>query len=788
MRKFDILEQNEKCAWANQVDTHGRTLLHYCCASKQELAPLAARYLLDAKASLLICDADGKYPVHYLARNGNVLMFERCPEFLKVVAQKTRNHQAQTPYDVAKSKGHIGFTTFLLAKCPWVSFMQKKEKKKKEDQHDSRRDSPTPDWIRSRRPSSARSSDYNVHTPTSSKRNSLKSDDSDERSFNDDFGVDELIECSTERLPTVPSMENLLEHAQKVQSDVDELYRIASEFSNWNPVMSKSLVLRWSSNYVYSRGSSLDIILRPHCGHAAIHLAVINGCTDGMIVLLKLGASTNVQNDEGYTPLHLACMLGFPTVVHELLKVGADVHRHDTQGRIPVELVPNDYNGIQITMLMFRFASSLSIDDGDRNQSLLESMIEKQHFEMVDFLLSMRPWSAFHINDRGETLLHCVAKVPYDSKAIITAKILISLGIDAQHKNSNGLSALEVCSDLYSPLSSFLSNLLAIHIQRMQGIYHLVKLTELGYWSQQKVFEVSSKKLSPMDKNSAKEMTFRGSQDSIKHLHKIDSDCNNLLHRACSIGATSLAQKLLNGGLAGQSQNLNGDTPLHVAAFNGRNEIILCLFAVSFTKALIHATNKHGFRAFDLASYQGHVPVLATFLSWGYTEKFDKTSPKSLFAAVAGKRWNAISFLLEHLPRESKFCSDKDDNNYLHHLAALNSQESIEFFKQIPMPKLKNVFERRCLRKKNIMNLDPFELAGKNHNITFLSFFRKYCATCIVCSAKQFLARRQLQQLEQNAAVQVSGIWKVKGYSLAVTKRFALWTGKSVWWCHVICP
>jgi hypothetical protein len=275
-------------------------------------------------------------------------------------------------------------------------------------------------------------------------------------------------------------------------------------------------------------------------------------------------------------------------------------------------------------------------------------------------------------------------------------------------------------------------------------------------------------------------MTLKGSHNAIKHLHKTDSDCNNLLHRACSIGAVALAQKLLNGGLAGLPQNLNGDTPLHVAAFNGHNDIILSLFAVSFTKALMQATNKHGFQAFHLAAFQGHIPVLETFLSWGYTETFDKLSPKSLYAAFAGKRWGVVAFLLENLPRESKLCPDKDDNNFLHYIAALDSQDAIEFFSTLPLSKFHFLFEKRCLKKKNVMNLDPFEMAGMKHNLTFLGVFRKYCACCIVCALRQLIARRRLQHLQRNAKSQVTGVWKVKGYPFAASKRFVLWAGAKV--------
>ena len=793
--KFDMLVQNAGNLWANLLDSHGRTLLHYCCSSKQELAPLAARYLLDSKASLLICDAEGNFPVHYLARQGNVLMFERCPEFLRVVGQRTKNSLAQTSYEIAKSKGHSGLLSFLLAKCPWIAAdMQMKEGRTKEarkehPQHisprigSSRRPSSAHSQIR---PSSACSRDSptsplgsKLHSPTGSRRNSISNisleDEGSEGPGRIELDYDQLrLDDLVEQIPT----------DQDEQSDIDELHRITCEFSIWDPLMSKALVLRWLDTYVRTRGSCLDVILSPHCGHCAIHLAVMNGCDDALIILLKFGASTDVQNEDGRTPLHLACMLGFANIVRELLKVGADVHRQDKEGCIPMELIPNTRAGVQIIVLLFRFASTLSIDNDDRDQSLLEIMIDKQHFEIVNLLLLMRPWSAFHINRKGETLLHCVAQARFDQTAVHTGKVLVALGVDTKLKNANQLTAVEVCSDLYSSLSAFLSDSLAIHIQRMQSIWHLVQLSELGYWNDQKIYDASSTKFSS-EIDSGQAMTVKGSSVTIKLLHKIDSDCNNLLHRACSLGAEALAQKLLNSGLADLPRNLNGDTPLHIASFCGQNEIILCLFAASFSKALMHATNKHGFTAFDLAAFQGHLPVLSTFLSWGYIENFDKASPKSLLGAIIGKRWNVVTYLLEHLPHESKMCSDKDDNNFLHYVAALNQQESVQFFGVLALSKFRFLFDKRCLKKKNAINLDPFELAERNHNETFIGTFRIYCACCIVNATKQLIARRKLMKLHNLSNFRSTGVWKVKGYSNIITQGFVLWTGMNASNAHM---
>lgn len=89
------------------------------------------------------------------------------------------------------------------------------------------------------------------------------------------------------------------------------------------------------------------------------------------------------------------------------------------------------------------------------------------------------------------------------------------------------------------------------------------------------------------------------------------------------------------------------------------------------------------------------------------------------------------------------------------------------------------------LEEKNAINLDPFELAERNHNETFIGTFRIYCACCIVNATKQLIARRKLMKLHNLSNFRSTGVWKVKGYSNIITQGFVLWTGMNASNAHM---
>lgn len=69
-----------------------------------------------------------------------------------------------------------------------------------------------------------------------------------------------------------------------------------------------------------------------------LHLAVEQGKTDLVRVLLKAGAPVDLSNSWGYTPLMIAVIANYPLIVQELLAHGADVNKQKGDGQTALML------------------------------------------------------------------------------------------------------------------------------------------------------------------------------------------------------------------------------------------------------------------------------------------------------------------------------------------------------------------------------------------------------------------------------------------------------------------
>ena len=69
-----------------------------------------------------------------------------------------------------------------------------------------------------------------------------------------------------------------------------------------------------------------------------LHLAVMQGLSSIVNLLLRHCSNRNCQDNEGDTPLHLAFRYGFKTCISALLAAECDEQIENKQGRRPAEL------------------------------------------------------------------------------------------------------------------------------------------------------------------------------------------------------------------------------------------------------------------------------------------------------------------------------------------------------------------------------------------------------------------------------------------------------------------
>lgn len=94
-------------------------------------------------------------------------------------------------------------------------------------------------------------------------------------------------------------------------------------------------------------------------GNTALHIAVQQGLSDIVPLLLSHGAKVNARNKEGNTPLHEAIVSSKPDIVTLLLKNGAHVDIKNLQGLTPYHLLLERLDSLNSTKTLLEHSNDL---------------------------------------------------------------------------------------------------------------------------------------------------------------------------------------------------------------------------------------------------------------------------------------------------------------------------------------------------------------------------------------------------------------------------------------------
>lgn len=123
------------------------------------------------------------------------------------------------------------------------------------------------------------------------------------------------------------------------------------------------------------------------------------------------------------------------------------------------------------------------------------------------------------------------------------------------------------------------------------------------------------------------------------NMHAKDKQGNSALHH---VKTQTIAQFLLEKGLNLKESNAEGDHPLHVASFWGREAVVQYLLK---SGAEVNATNQSGDTAFTIASRAGHESVVRILIAHGVDVS---RSMRSLMMASKAGHASVVRLLLEH--------------------------------------------------------------------------------------------------------------------------------------------
>jgi ankyrin repeat protein len=212
------------------------------------------------------------------------------------------------------------------------------------------------------------------------------------------------------------------------------------------------------------RAGKLDNF-RDGAGRTPMHYAAMGPLREdrgyngtNIAVLLALGASAKVRDNQGLTPLHLAVTNRFDgrlEATRLLLQHGADPNARDSQGRTPLHLLAQaiqsgDYfaKASETLHLLLDSGADGSLRDNE-GQTFLHRWCEQGHAQSGNLdqilreLVPQHPNLVNVTNAAGDTLLHVAVRAD-DTSA---TQLLMQSGADPLIRNRNGESALYLAEE-----------------------------------------------------------------------------------------------------------------------------------------------------------------------------------------------------------------------------------------------------------------------------------------------------------------------------------------------------
>ncbi len=277
----------------------------------------------------------------------------------------------------------------------------------------------------------------------------------------------------------------------------------------------------------------------------AIMGAIAEDNLDAVISLYKQGVPINAELNGGFPGLHLACQSRALQCTQWFLQNGADPFFRCVTGRNAFEIAASEGS-----------------------------------YEQFSFLLEYAQPNLDQLNNRGETLMHLAATagqlqhvillILYGASIDITdiqersplylavkgnhlgvAKVLLACGAHIHTQNLQGKSALDLVSDMQSPLQKCLVE-----------------------------FEAILKNSRPNESRLHRAVKFQDplSVKLLTHLEKVNQqDCDGItaLHLAVKMAQTPLVLSLLDNGAEVNIADNEGRSPLWYAAVGSQNQIVM---------------------------------------------------------------------------------------------------------------------------------------------------------------------------------------------------------------------
>ncbi len=170
--------------------------------------------------------------------------------------------------------------------------------------------------------------------------------------------------------------------------------------------------------------------------------AAEDGCSDMVELLLKNGASLDIQNKRGTTALIAATLDGHSDVVRILLENGANINIQDNDGCTALIVASQDGHAETVEELLRHKDIDVNIKNKNGSTALVLAA-GWGHSKVVELLLERPDINVNLRSDQGVTALMSAANKGYTE---VVKKLLKHKNIDVNIKDNNGLTALMIAA------------------------------------------------------------------------------------------------------------------------------------------------------------------------------------------------------------------------------------------------------------------------------------------------------------------------------------------------------
>jgi ankyrin repeat protein len=341
-----------------------------------------------------------------------------------------------------------------------------------------------------------------------------------------------------------------------------------------------------------ANGADPNVVERD--GRSPLHIAVYLNRREMIEKLLQTGARANdIQRDRA-SPLHIAVERGYLSFLPMLLLAGAEIDARDEEGQTPLyrAVVRGDETA---TGLLLRHHADPNVADNSGKTPLHGAVRVSLHQSPCLVSQLIDAGAAVDCHDRYEqTPLHLLAK--QSDPSVDVARRLIEAGV-----NVNAVRKL-------------LGEITPLQLAAIQGAAELIRIlidadADLDWHDGE-------------GQTALYKAVWKGWEDIVRDLLKAGADPRittdkgeGLLHLAVREGHLKIAQYLVQQGLPINVRDNEGDTPLKQAVTYGRLELVKWLIDQGANPNI--AGGSRGWTPLHVAAWNGRREIMALLLAGG---------------------------------------------------------------------------------------------------------------------------------------------------------------------------